>query len=425
MTTHFSLAADFPRRAMIWFVAASTLLVAATRASAGPQGYVDPQILKSEPAVLLKHLAVEAAKIPKEIGLWKNVIETDNDLNVRYQDTNYRVITFADAVLKDPRSQPEELQIALDAKLETLVRLWVYFGSKNLDSPQFFFDQHPGGPFYEELAKSERPFLARATAIQRLCAESVRIQATIANSKDLFGDREIPEAIAAELAKCGLVAKGAGDMSEKQFSLTMALLQFYEFTGAMYESKGRRDLLDQTVSIYRTLRDEGAAADNPSVRKLADDPELAARIRGLSLLGKRLEFGGNTRSGESFDFSKLRGKVVLLHLFRDDDQAATRLGGLKALERLRPHGLELVGVYLGIDADKLDKLLAETNVDWPVIFDAERAAAKKPQPFEEKYRLSRLPLNVLMAADGTVITFNAEGERLEKLLTAALAARAP
>jgi len=424
MTTRFDPAADFRRRLMLMFVAAATLFVAAPRASAGPRGYVDPQILKSEPAVLLEHMATEASKLPREIGLWKDVSETDNDLNVRFQDGNYRIIAFADAVLKDPRSQPEELQAALDAKFETLLRLWVYFGSKNLDSPQFPFDQHPGGAFYDELAKSNRPFLARAAVVQRLCSQSVAIQAMVAKSKDMFGDREISEGIAAELTKCARVAKETGDMSEKHFSLTMSVLQFYEFMGVEFESQGRGELLERTVSIYRTLRDEGVDAENPLVRKSAEAPELGARIRGLSLPGRRLEFSGKTRSGETFDFANLRGKVVLLHLFRDDDQAAARLRGFTAFaNRLRPVGVEVVGVYLGKDVEALDKLLAEANVDWPIIFDAERAAEKKSQPFEEKYLVFWLPRNVLVAADGTVITLHAEGERLEQLLTAALTAR--
>ena len=161
------------------------------------------------------------------------------------------------------------------------------------------------------------------------------------------------------------------------------------------------------------------------MRDLARAAALAARIRGLSLRGQKLQLSGPTTDGERIDLQELRGRLVIVVFFRDTPDAGETLRGAQDVaQRFGDRGVKLVGVFLGSSEAALETALDGIRVTFPIVFDAERAADKQPQRSEVEYELTWAPYTMLVDGSGKVLALHTQTARLGEIIRLLLEATA-
>jgi thiol-disulfide isomerase/thioredoxin len=150
----------------------------------------------------------------------------------------------------------------------------------------------------------------------------------------------------------------------------------------------------------------------------ATDPKVAQQSKmligagkRLSLVGNAMEVKGTTIDGKEFDLAKLKGKVVLVDFW------ATWCGPCRAelpsvkkhYEKYHDKGFEVIGISLDNAKTDLTGFLDKEKLPWTSIFDQANALA-------DDYGVFSIPLAVLVGRDGRVLSLNARGAELDRLL---------
>ncbi len=168
------------------------------------------------------------------------------------------------------------------------------------------------------------------------------------------------------------------------------------------------------LSRMVTLMEE---SDDPEI--LARLPTIAATARRLSLPGNFMELSGVTADGHEFDWESYRGNFVLIDFWaswcgpcREEIPNV-----MKNLEKYSETGFQVVGINIDQDRSAFDTYMQEAQLPWQNIMPDENGNSE----MATYYAVSGIPTVILVDREGKVVSLNARGAELGRLLETHLA----
>ncbi|MFO0896807.1 MAG: TlpA disulfide reductase family protein [Pirellulales bacterium] len=145
-------------------------------------------------------------------------------------------------------------------------------------------------------------------------------------------------------------------------------------------------------------------------------PVLAAAEKRLGVFGQPLEIVGKTVSGQPLDWSKYKGKVVLVDFWATwCGPCIGEIPNMKAAyEKFHDRGFEIVAVSIDDDRADVEAFLQKNPVPWTVVHN--KSASVPEDPNAEKFGVEALPTMFLVDQSGKVVALQTRGPRLEEEL---------
>ncbi len=140
-----------------------------------------------------------------------------------------------------------------------------------------------------------------------------------------------------------------------------------------------------------------------------------ASQKRLGMIGKKLELHSKTVHGEEFQLEKLRGKIVVLHIWATWSQPCLQeYSHLQRLYKaLRDQGLEVVGISIDEKKEELLAYIKKSDTRWLTLFDDTNP---RSHPFVEENGFTSLPTSIVLDREGKVIAFENNSSALALLL---------
>ncbi|MFK7819461.1 MAG: TlpA family protein disulfide reductase [Planctomycetaceae bacterium] len=200
-------------------------------------------------------------------------------------------------------------------------------------------------------------------------------------------------------------------VNARTFSLLRTSMALELESKANFKEAG--NIYKRLVPMVATSSDERLINYGPKLKAAAD--------RCLTLRGNPIQLAGTLQDGTEFDWSKYRGKVVLIDFWATWCGPCTKdMPRIKAIYKdYRDRGFEIVGINMDSNQDKLRKYLTDNDIPWPqLVGDDENFGWKHPVVL--KYGINSVPTQMLVDKDGKVVALSLKGRDLENRLLSML-----
>lgn len=142
---------------------------------------------------------------------------------------------------------------------------------------------------------------------------------------------------------------------------------------------------------------------------------LQSSLRRIDLLGNKFQFEYKDVRNKPVKTEDFAGKFLIVDFFASWCQPC-----LSEVPRLKKHaakykdkGLEVLAISLDESREGLDKYLASAELPWQVIHDN---AADPLERLQLKFGIAALPTVLLLNKEGTVVSLEARGAELDRLM---------
>ena len=167
-------------------------------------------------------------------------------------------------------------------------------------------------------------------------------------------------------------------------------------------------VLNELTRIHEELGNFELASE---YRKKADPAsEFAGRVVP--------DFSATDLDGKPISLQQYRGKVILLDFWAVwHGPCIAEMPNVKRVyDTYKDQGFDVIGVSLDTDETRLRNYLKKNNIPWRQIFSGQ----KWKSPLAQQYHIQTIPTPWLIARDGTLISREASGAKLERLVVEAL-----
>ena len=165
--------------------------------------------------------------------------------------------------------------------------------------------------------------------------------------------------------------------------------------------------------VYKLLYDR--LENDPREEMQSLRINLLANVRRLEMLGNKLELNVTSIDGKPIKTEDFAGKFLIVDFFATWCQPClAEVPRLKKhCEKYRRSGLEIIAINLDDERSTLDKYLTSQSLPWPVVYDA---ASDPSDKLQVKYGISSLPTVLLLNKEGVVVSLEARGPELDRLM---------
>ncbi|MEX2187717.1 MAG: TlpA disulfide reductase family protein [Pirellulales bacterium] len=219
------------------------------------------------------------------------------------------------------------------------------------------------------------------------------------------GSDEDIKAIIGEAAEM-LSSKEPEDFDGNDAAIARAIAQQLEFGD-------KPDLAKEALTAFSGIFGK-AAEKNEDLKPVVE--AFAGTLRRMNLMGNDIEIEGKTVGGKDFDWKAYsKGKVVLVDFWATwCGPCIGELPNVKAnYEKYHDKGFDVVGISLDENREKLEAFLEKEGTKWTQLFE-EGAGWKHPVAVH--YGIQGIPTVILVDQQGKVVSLNARGPELGRLL---------